>query len=201
MNVLVIGGTRGLGRAIITAAHAAGHVLTVLARRPSEFAPDVVGVRLVIGDVTDPLDVERAMPGQHAVVWAARAAGVREVDTTYSRGTHNVLQAMRAGSVRRFVCVTGTQPSRRQALMHPGLARTLAEESRRQERQVRASDTEWTLVVPAALSNRAPTSLYQMLDEAPDGRARPVARRDVAQFVVESLATADCVYRTVYLCG
>lgn len=201
MNVLVLGGTRGLGRAVVAVAHAAGHTLTVLARQPGELGPAVSGVRMVLGDVTDPLDVERAMAGQHAVVWAVRARGRRELAVTYAQGMHGVLGAMAALRVRRLVCVTGSAPVRRLPLVSAGLLRAWAEETERLEAQVRASMLDWTIVRAAPLTDRAPTGLYQAVTAPPAGRPRPIARGDVAAFVVDDLGAPDHLHRTVYLGG
>lgn len=199
MNVLVLGGTRGLGRAVAEAAQAAGHVLTIMARYPRDFAGSVTGVRMVMGDVVDPIDVERAVQGQDIVVWTVRAATNREVVTTYSRGTHNVLMAMQTHRVRRFVVVNGVASSRRQALVRRDVVRSMVEEAQRQQVQVRASSTEWTLVCPAPLTDRPPTGLFQALIAPPEGHVRPIARGDVASFVVDNFATADYQRAMVYL--
>lgn len=201
MNVLVLGGTRGLGRAVVAAAHAAGHTLTVLARHPGELDAAVSGVRMVVGDVADALDVERAMIGQEAVVWSVRARGKRELAVTYSRGMHGVLAAMAALQVRRLLCVTGAAPARRLPLVSASLVRAWTEETERLEGQVRASAVDWTIVRAAPLTDRDATGLYQALPQAPIGRPRAIARGDVAAFVVDNLASPDHLRATVYLSG
>ena len=64
MKVLVIGGTRGTGREVVIAAHAAGHELTLLARNAERISLPVTGVRVVAGDARDADDIERAVAGQ-----------------------------------------------------------------------------------------------------------------------------------------
>ncbi len=106
MNVLVVGGTRGLGRAVVSAAHAAGHTLTVLSRHAADFAAPVSGVRVVVGDAGDGDDVERAVAGQQAVVWTVSAGAGGAGAFVASRGAAFVLAAMARHGVRRLVCVT-----------------------------------------------------------------------------------------------
>ena len=75
MNVLVIGGTRGVGHAVVVAAHAAGHTMTVMARTAAGFDGPVSGIRMVAGDAEDAADIDRAIAGQQAVVWTVGVAG------------------------------------------------------------------------------------------------------------------------------
>ena len=88
MKVLVIGGTRGIGRQVVAAAHAAGHELTLLARNAERISLPVTGVRVVAGDAGDADDIERAVAGQDAVVWTVGVAR-RGDRSTCSRGARN----------------------------------------------------------------------------------------------------------------
>ena len=208
MNVLVVGGTRGLGRAVVVAAHAAGHTLTAMARNAGGFAAPVVGVRMVVGDAGDADDVERAVAGQHAVVWTASAPHGRAGAHAASRGTGLVLAAMARHGVRRLVCVTCAGPGGgaprglvRSRLAAPLRARARAEDAIRQEAAVRASTADWILVRPSALKRGAATGLYQALTEPPAGPLRRIARGDAAEFIVANLEATDFVRRTVLLAG
>ncbi|MFO1317189.1 MAG: NAD(P)-binding oxidoreductase [Burkholderiales bacterium] len=203
MNVLVMGGTRGLGRAVVVAAHGAGHVLTAMARNAGGFASPVTGVRMVVGDAGDAADVERAMAGQHAVVWAVAAPPGRRDAHVLSRGTALVLAAMARHGVRRLVCVTcaGEGAAARRGLVAPLFSRALAEDTRRQEAAVRASAAEWIVVRPAALKRGAATGLYRVLTEPTPGPHKRIARADVAEFIVANLDAPDFVRATVLLAG
>lgn len=205
--MLVIGGTRGLGRAVVAAAHAAGHTLTAMARHPADFGDPVTGVRMVVGDAGDADDVERAVAGQHAVVWAVSVPPGRTGVHLASRGTALAVAAAARHGVRRLVCVTCGGPGgavrrglARGRLVPPALARALAEDALRQEAAVRTCAADWILVRPAALKRGAATGLYQVLTE-PEGPVRRIARGDVAEFVVANLESPDYVRRTVLLSG
>lgn len=208
MNVLVIGGTRGLGRAVVVAAHAAGHTLTVMARNAAAFADPVSGVRLVVGDAADGDDITRATAGQDAIVWTVGSTGTRREVNVFSRGTEHVLAAMKRHGVRRLVCVTGgaesTRPDGRALLtsrIRPLLSKAVVADKARQEALIRDSAVDWILVRPAALSRAKPTGLYQTLTTLPDGRVKRISRADVAEFIVENLEAPEYVRRTVMLTG
>jgi nucleoside-diphosphate-sugar epimerase len=99
--VLVTGGTGYLGSHSVAALVGAGHRIRVLARSPEKVPAalgplGIDGVETVIGDVTDPAVVERALQGCDAVVHAAsvfslntRKAG--EMNAVNVRGTEVVL--------------------------------------------------------------------------------------------------------------
>jgi dihydroflavonol-4-reductase len=108
MLVLVTGGTGFIGSHSVAALLAAGHRVRLLVRDPRRVAPalapvgiPVDAVETVIGDVTDPEHVARAVDGCASVLHAASVysfdsrarARLRAVNT---RGTEVVLQAARA---------------------------------------------------------------------------------------------------------
>ncbi len=207
MKVLVIGGTRGLGAAVVGAAFAADHTLTVLARRAGGFPPPVSGVRMVIGDVGDAADVERAVVGHDAVVWAVGVASTHRAVHVFSRGTQFLLAAMARHHVPRLLCVTGVGAgdSKGQggflyaAITQRLLRKTIFDDKNRQEAQVRESTVDWTIIRPAALRDGAATGLYAAYVTPEVATARGIRRADVAAFVVAQLASPQYVRKTVLL--
>jgi putative NADH-flavin reductase len=209
MKVLVIGGTRGVGREVVTIAHKSGHSLTVMARNAVGFAVPVTGVRLVLGDAADAADLDRAVAGQDAVVWTVGVKPSRRPVQLFSRGTQFLLAAMGRHGVHRLLCVTGVGAGDSKGrggflydrIVQPLLFKTTYEDKDRQEAQIRASTVDWTIVRPAALTDASPTGLYQTLTTSDGTRARRIARGDVAAFIVENLAAPEYVHQTVLLCG
>ncbi len=207
MNVLVIGGTRGLGRAVVVAAHATGHALTVLARTASEFAESVSGVRFVVGDAGDASDIDRAVAGQDAVVWAVGIRPTRRPVHLFSRGTQYLIAAMGRHGVRRLLCVTGIGAGDSRGhggfvydrLVQPLLLRSTYADKDRQEVLLRASALDWTIVRPAALTDGPATGLYQALTVIDGVRARRISRADVAAFIVDNFAAPDYCKSAVLL--
>ena len=209
MNVLVIGGTRGLGRAVVGAAHGAGHTLTAMARNAAEFTEPTTGIRLVLGDATDATDIDRAVAEQHAVVWTVGVPPTRGAVDVGSRGTQFLLAAMARHGVRRIVCVTcagtGDRPGPRGFLrdrvMRPLFRKSIRADRDRQETQLRGSAVDWTIVQPAALTAGPATGLYQTVTDDAPGPFKRISRADVAAFIVANLAAPDYVHATVVLAG
>jgi putative NADH-flavin reductase len=209
MNVLVIGGTRGVGREVVAAAHRSGHTLTAMARNAGGFAGAVTGLRMVLGDAGDASDLDRAVAGQDAVVWTVGVKPTRRPVQVFSRGTQFLLAAMTRHGVRRLICVTGVGAgdSRGQGgflydhIVQPLLLKSTYEDKDRQEAQIRTSAVDWTIVRPGALTDAPATGLYQVLTTNDGTRARRIARGDVATFIVENLAEPDYLHQAVLLSG
>lgn len=207
MKVLVIGGTRGVGKAVVLAAHFAGHTLTVMARHAAGFASSVSGVRMMMGDAADATDVDRATAGQDAVVWTVGVGPSRRPVQVFSRGTQFLLAAMARHHVRRLICVTGIGAGDSKGhggflydrILRPVFMKSIYEDKDRQEAQIRDSALDWTIVRPAALTNGPATGLYQTLTSMHESRARRLSRADVAEFIVANLAAPEYVRQTVLL--
>ena len=199
MNVLVIGGTRGVGGATVNGAHAAGHTLTVMARNAAGFAEPVSGVRMVVGDVADAADVERATAGQDAVVWAVGVPPTRRPVHVFSRGTQFLLAAMDKHRVRRLVCVTGIGAGDSRGhggflydhVLRPFFLASIYDDKDRQEQQLQRSDVDWTIVRPGMLTNAPATGLVRALIDLEGVTAGKVSRADVAGFIVDHLRTGE----------
>ena len=199
MKVLVIGGTRGTGREVVTAAHAAGHELTLLARNAERISLPVTGVRVVVGDAGDADDVERAVAGQDAVVWTVGVGPTRRPVHLFSRSTQFLLAAMAKHRVRRLVCVTGIGAGDSRGhggflydrIVQPLFLQTVYEDKDRQEAMLRGSDLDWTIVRPGTLTNGPATGLARALTDLSGVTAGKVSRADVAAFIVEHLQTGE----------
>ncbi|MEO8508805.1 MAG: NAD(P)H-binding protein [Betaproteobacteria bacterium] len=208
MRLLVIGGTRGVGRAVVMAAHGAGHSLTVMARNAAAFEP-AYGIRMVVGDAADAADMERATAGQEAVVWTVSVAPTRHDVTLFSHGTQHLLAAMRAHGVRRLLCVTGTAarafPLRERFLParigRPFYRQSVALDEARQEALIHASALDWTIVQPLVLTRHGAAGRYQATTAPPGGPGKRIARADVAHYIVSHLADPEHVRKTVVLTG
>jgi len=199
MKVLVIGGTRGTGREVVAAAHAAGHELTLLARNAERISLPVTGVRIVVGDAGDADDLERAVAGQDAVVWTVGVGPTRRPVHLFSRSTQFLLAAMAKHRVRRLVCVTGIGAGDSRGhggflydrIIQPLFMKTVYEDKDLQEAMLRGSDLDWTIVRPGALTNGPATGLARALTDLSGVTAGKVSRADVAAFIVENLDTGE----------
>lgn len=84
----------------------AGHDITAVTRRPDSFGLSAPRLRVVGGDVLDLPQVETAISDADAVISVIGVMPSRKPITTYSAGTCNIVQAMRAQGARRIVRVS-----------------------------------------------------------------------------------------------
>jgi nucleoside-diphosphate-sugar epimerase len=104
--VLVTGASGFLGRAVATELIAAGHEVRTLQRRAS----GVLGATDILGSITDPEHVTRAMDGAEGVIHLAAkvslAGDAGEFHRVNVEGTRTVLSAAEAAGVSRLVQVS-----------------------------------------------------------------------------------------------
>ncbi len=222
MDVLVVGGTRGTGLAVVRQLVADGHTVTAFGRTATTaFAGHDVGTRVtgagsvrpVDGDALDPDAVSAAVAGQDAVVvmlgisdnplavhWLRRATTALDVR---SAGTAVVVEAMRREGVRRLVVQTTYGLGESWAnldltwrLMFRWVIGRQFADSAAQEQVVRASGLDWTLVRPVSLTDDAPDAPPTVaVDDAVVGMK--VARAQVARAVADALAASATVGATL----
>ncbi len=111
MQALVTGATGFLGSHLIELAQAFGYQVRALARNKDRARPlEATGVRVVLGDLTDPESLAAAVRGCavvfHAAALVTNWAPWREFARTTVRGTENLLRTATRAGVERFVHVS-----------------------------------------------------------------------------------------------
>ena len=206
MNLLVVGSTGPLGREFIAQAMDAGHVVRALARNPSALKP-APSLEVVRGDVFDQPSLDAAARGQDAavVILGLQFSALRKPTNVFSQGTRNLIAAMRPAGVRRVIVVSsfGVGDSRRDARLHERLFFSLAlrgayADKVLQEQAVRESGLDYTIVRPARLTMAKGDGRYTALI-GPGSIPSPVARADVARFILDALRAREYVGKTVSL--
>jgi len=194
----------------VAQALARGHRVTALVRVPDRFELRHPNLTVVAGDVLDPATVEAAVAGQEAVVSALGHKRWMIPTDILSTGTANVLAAMARHGVRRFVCVTslGVGDSWwRMGLYYtlfvlPVILQFYFWDKHRQEKIVRASGLDWTIVRPGALTHGRARGRWRSGPQV--GNALwtvRIARADVARFLLDELADPHHVRATVAIAG
>jgi uncharacterized protein YbjT (DUF2867 family) len=214
--VTLFGSTGKTGRATARALLAAGFSLRAFARRPEALPAEIAGFT-VAGDAMNAGDVAAAVKGAAAVVVSlgnsqnpfAMLIGAKR--TTHAHiceiGTRNVIEAMRVEGVRRLIVVSsfGVGDTRELATrMTKVFFRLFLKEhmadKEEQEKLVKASGLDWTLIQPVALTD-SPAKGQFLVSDRGQVRGGEISRADVAALIVSELGDQLHLSRTVTISG
>ena len=190
-NILVFGGTRGVGLETVRILIERGDSVTAFVRPTSNRADlEPLGVVFAVGDALDADSVMAVFAGKNfdAVIsslGAARGEG-NDVD---SIGTTNLANAAKAEGVSRFVMVSAVGvgnskdavPANVYKILEPGLVSKKVGED-----YLMASGLDATVVRPGGLGNGPATNDFH-LTESPSGPFDRVDRAEVARLTVQAL--------------
>ena len=199
MHIALFGATGGTGRQVLAQALEQGHGVTALVRDPAKLV-EQAGLTRVVGDVLDPEATRHGVEGADAVICVLGSHGGRE--PVEAVGTRLILEAMWSLGVRRLVAVTsmGVGDSRAQinplfrAIMDLTL-KPIMQAKEEQERLIKASGLDWTIVRPGGLTDGPRTGSYRAGLER-SIRGGRISRADVAEFVLKQLTDLSYLHQT-----
>jgi putative NADH-flavin reductase len=204
MRLLVVGSTGGTGRQVVAQALERGHEVTALARKPEKVKTTHPRLHVFPGDVLDPESLRGAVRDQDAVVCVLGHRKYLRPTSILSRGTANLIEAMRGAGVRRLVCQTSLGAGGsfgRLGLYYtlfvvPVVLQFYFWDKHRQEKAVRASGLDWTIVRPAALTNGPRRGTFRHGEKVGSWVATlSISRADTAAFLLDEIEAPRYVRR------
>jgi putative NADH-flavin reductase len=194
MRLTIFGATGRTGIPLVDRALEHGHEVTAFVRDADRLETAHENLHVVEGDAYTGAGVDDAIRGADAVVSVLGQASSSPDDLLTVAGGH-ILDAMERYDVTRFVTLVGAgvrvegESVSLTGRVIGGLLKLLnpevLEDAENHVTDVRKRDIDWTVVRAPRLSEDAPRGEYRTGDVAP-GR-KPVARADVADFVLDSL--------------
>ncbi len=194
MKVLVFGATGSIGTQLIQRGLAEGHEITAFTRKLAKVPLVHERLQKVEGDVLEASSVNEVLPGHDAVV-VVLGAGIK--GKIRSEGTRNVIAAMKKNKVKRLICQStlGAGDSRENLnfywkyIMFGGLLKKAYMDHLQQEKYVRESDLDWTIVRPGAFTDGPCTGTYRHGFLPADKTTQlKISRADVADFLLKQLS-------------
>ena len=194
-TVLVVGASRGIGLEAVKLALKAGHSVRAMARSANAIRLHDPRLEKLDGDALDQHTIERVLKGVDAVIQTLGVSPTPELifsgTRVFSDATRVLVNAMEASTVKRLICVTGlgAGDSRGRggflynAVLCLILGRIYADKDA-QERIIRRSRLDWTIVRPTVLTTGSRTGAYHVLVDSRDWRSGFISRADVADFLV-----------------
>jgi uncharacterized protein YbjT (DUF2867 family) len=174
-RLLVIGGSQGIGLAVVRQALARGFAVRAFARSATGMAPSSSAFEWHVGNALDADDVATALTGIDAVILTL---GIRpgpemlfKPVRLFSAATRVIVPAMQRAGIARLSCVTGfSAGDSRTAIgclesipFHLFLGRAY-EDKTVQEQLIRDSGLDWVIARPVILTNGPATGKYHLLE-------------------------------------
>ncbi len=201
-DLLILGGSGRLGIPLLAQAAARGHRVRALVRNPGAVqAP--AGVELIQGTPSDIDDLRKAAQGTEAVITALNNS--RASDNPWAKPvsppgfmtdvTRDTLTVMGEQDIRRIV-VTSTQGAGDdwprinpifRALISVSTIKAAYDDHHGVDRLVRASDTDWTLARPVALSVKPGGTPVRAAEAGAGKPAARISRADLAGFLLDTV--------------
>jgi putative NADH-flavin reductase len=199
-HVLVIGASRGIGRETVKAALGAGHRVRAFSRSAHQLGFSHHSLETQRGDALNPVDIDGALEGVDVVI---QALGVRARDlmapvSLFSEATRVLVSAMEKRAVRRLISVTGfgagdsrTAINCLQRVPFQLFLARAYDDKDIQERLIKDSQLDWTIVRPGALVPGPASYRYKVLGEPAQWRNGFISRSDVADFLVKQVTATQ----------
>lgn len=197
-RVLIIGASKGIGLATVKRALACGHHVRALARSAGQIPLRDERLEKVTGDALKEDDITAALAGIDVVI---QALGVRAGPkmilgpiTLFSKATQVLVPAMEDAGVKRLIAVTGFGAGDSEAsiscLQRIPFRLVLGQaydDKSVQERLIKESKLDWTLVRPVVLTPGPRSGRYRVLAKPGSWRNGLISRNDVADFLVKQI--------------
>ncbi|NND69055.1 MAG: NAD(P)H-binding protein [Halioglobus sp.] len=206
LNLLVIGGSRGVGLATVQLALARGHTVTMMSRNPDKAGLEHESLTLRAASILDAVATADAIRGHAAVVISIGMGPTREPVTLFSEGAANVLAGMDPAGVTRLVTVTGIGAGETRGhggffydnILQPLALATIYEDKDRQEALIRnhGGALQWTIVRPGFLGDDPANGRYRVIDTIAGVTAGPITRADTAHFILAALEQGSYIGAT-----
>ena len=205
MKLAIFGATGSVGVHLVQQALQAGHHVTAFVRDPSKLEIRHANLRTVEGDVlTDTEQIEAAVAGQDGVL-ITLGAGLK--GRIRSAGTRNIIAAMKTCGVDRLICQStlgagesvGNLNFKWWFLFRVPLRMAMSDHEL-QEKWVRESDLNWTIIRPSSFTDEPLGGDYRHGFPSTEKNLKlTVSRADVADFMLKQVQHDQMNQETIAL--
>jgi uncharacterized protein YbjT (DUF2867 family) len=203
MKIIVFGATGTIGKQLVKQALEQGHLVTAFSRDPGKLQDfDNVGLQKTRGNVLDAEAVAKVIKGHEAVLCAL---GAGRKGTLRSSGTLHIISGMEKEGIKRFICQTtlgagdsiGNLNFFWKRVMFGWFLKDAFEDHQLQEAYIRRSSLDWTIVRPAAFTDKKSRKPYQHGFPATHQPLQlKISRSAVAEFMLQQLTTDAYLRKT-----
>lgn len=207
MRLTIFGASGGTGRQLVEQALAGGHRVTAVVRDPARLAvPAHPGLQVVTADIMDPASILPAVTGADAVLTAAGPRGTGPT-TVITDSVRSIAAAMSKAGTRRLLALSGSivaddgESFYLRYVLKPVARRTflrnVCADMRKAETVVAATDLNWTILRPPALTDGPATGKYRTAFDRGLPRGIRVSRADLAACMLALIGDIAAEHRHV----
>lgn len=204
MEILIFGANGGTGKLLVKEGLAQGHHITAFVRNPNSLTIKAKNLSVFKGDVLNPKEVESAIKGQEVVISAlgSKASDVMwKPNTVISDGVKNIVRSMKHEKARRLLFIASFGLNKNiflpEKIFFRIILKNVFADIPNQERLIKESGLDWTIVHPAPLINAPKTGVYNQGEDLPIGLFSKISRADVADFILKNINTANLIGKAV----
>lgn len=203
MKIAVMGATRGIGLALVKAALADNHEVTVLAR--SRMPVSHPNLSIVAGSATNYDAIKTVVEGQEVVCDCLGTTNVIKKIDMFSRCAENLAAALRPEQLLIAVTGIGAGDSKGHGgfwydyLFLPIVLGRMYADKDRQEQILKQNISRLIIVRPGALNNRPLTGKYRALVDLTGIHGGSISRADVADFMLAQAKSPQFIGKTPLL--
>lgn len=203
MKLTIFGATGSIGRLAVERALKLGFEVVAFARNPKKLAITHENLELYSGDVYEPASVNDSVKQSDAVIICLGSSKLS--GDVRSQGTRNIINAMKQHQIGRLICQStlGIGKSRANLnfywkyFMFGLLLRKVYQDHEIQEKIVKDSELDWTIVRPAAfIDNKPDTPIKTGFDEKERRLSLTISRKDVADFLLAQVTSTQHINKT-----
>ena len=202
MHVLVIGATGGIGQKVLTRALSEGHRVRAFARTSDQLKISDQKLEKHNGNALNSEQLEMALDGIDAVIFVlgVKIGELFSPIKIFSESTKILIPIMEKIGISRLITVTGFGAGDSSEAINCiqrlpfqfFLGRAYADKDI-QERLVKESKLDWTIVRPGVLTNGKSNGNYKVITEPSEWRNGTISRADVADFIVKQLTDIEYI--------
>jgi putative NADH-flavin reductase len=195
MKILIIGATRGIGKALLETALKDNFDITVLARRPEKITISHPQLRVIKGDVLETESLKAAANGQDTICSCIGVPITFKPVDLFSKAARNIVATVQQNPGQKYIAVTGIGAGDSKGhggflydkIFKPLLLKNIYADKDREEELIKSSGVDWMIVRPAGLTNGKLTGKYHIFNDLKGVTAKRISRLDVADFILKQL--------------
>lgn len=206
MNILLLGASGATGRQVISQGLEDGHHITAFVRNPKRLPIKHTHLTIFSGNILSEKDVQKAMKGQDVVISTLgnkTSHALWEADTTISDGVKNILAVMKKEKVKRLLFVASFGVDKKIFLPEKWFIKIVLKnifaDIPMEEKRIKESGLEWTLVHPARLTSTHKRGKYKAKEDLPIGIFSHISRADVADFLLKNILNTSIIEKIITL--